>query len=110
MFLNAGFTAWSSEREPSQVFTLLENIYAVMDKLAKKNNVFKVETVGDCYVAATGLPDPQELHAVIMVRFAQICLLKIRELVLALESQLGPGTADLAMRAGIHSGPVTVRS
>jgi class 3 adenylate cyclase len=106
-FIITGFTAWSSEREPSQVFTLLENIYAVMDKLAKKNNVFKVETVGDCYVAATGLPDPQEQHAVIMVRFAQICLVKIRELVLALESQLGPGTADLAMRAGIHSGPVT---
>jgi class 3 adenylate cyclase len=42
----AGFTAWSSEREPVQVFQLLENIYNTMDKIAKKLDVFKVETVG----------------------------------------------------------------
>eukprot|EP00523_Entomoneis_sp_CCMP467_P019712 CAMPEP_0168820572 /NCGR_PEP_ID=MMETSP0726-20121227/8918_1 /TAXON_ID=265536 /ORGANISM="Amphiprora sp., Strain CCMP467" /LENGTH=1298 /DNA_ID=CAMNT_0008873087 /DNA_START=52 /DNA_END=3948 /DNA_ORIENTATION=- len=103
----AGFTAWSSEREPSQVFTLLETIYRDMDKAAKKLNVFKVETVGDCYVAATGIPDPQENHAEIMVRFARSCLLRIDLLTKELESQLGPGTAELAMRFGIHTGPVT---
>lgn len=51
----AGFTAWSSVREPSQVFTLLESVYRSFDTIAKKRNVFKVETVGDCYVAVTGL-------------------------------------------------------
>lgn len=45
----AGFTSWSSVREPSQVFTLLETIYKSFDKSAKKRKVFKVETVGDCY-------------------------------------------------------------
>lgn len=60
----AGFTAWSSAREPSQVFTLLETVYGVFDKLAKKQGVFKVETIGDCYLAVTGLPDPQVDHAV----------------------------------------------
>ena len=44
----AGFTAWSSVREPSQVFTLLETVYAAFDVLAKRRRVFKVETVGDC--------------------------------------------------------------
>jgi len=42
----AGFTAWSSVREPSQVFTLLETVYKAFDKIAKKRKVFKVETVG----------------------------------------------------------------
>jgi class 3 adenylate cyclase len=56
----SGFTAWSSTREPSQVFTLLETLYGAMDKAARKLGVFKVETVGDCYVAATGLPDPRD--------------------------------------------------
>jgi hypothetical protein len=51
-----GFTAWSSMREPSQVFTLLETLYGAFDELANELGVFKVETIGDCYVAVTGLP------------------------------------------------------
>ena len=41
-----GFTAWSSAREPEQVFILLEKIYSSFDKLANRYSVFKVETVG----------------------------------------------------------------
>jgi Adenylate and Guanylate cyclase catalytic domain len=64
MFLDiAGFTAWSSEREPSQVFSLLENIYHAFDEAGRKLGVFKVETIGDCYVAAAGLPTPRNDHA-----------------------------------------------
>jgi class 3 adenylate cyclase len=48
----AGFTAWSSAREPSQVFTLLEGIYAEFDRIAHHRKVFKVEVVGDCYVVS----------------------------------------------------------
>jgi Adenylate and Guanylate cyclase catalytic domain len=50
----AGFTAWSSVREPCQVFILLETIYRAFDNIAKKRRVFKVETIGDCYVAVVG--------------------------------------------------------
>ena len=46
-----GFTAWSSTREPTQVFSLLEALYGAFDRIAKRRGVFKVETVGDCYVA-----------------------------------------------------------
>lgn len=45
-----GFTAWSSVRDPSQVFTLLELLFNSFDIIAKRRRVFKVETVGDCYV------------------------------------------------------------
>lgn len=41
-----GFTAWSSMREASQVFTLLEFLYREFDKVARKLRVFKIETVG----------------------------------------------------------------
>jgi hypothetical protein len=44
-----GFTAWSSVRDPTQVFTLLETLYNSFDQIAKKRKVFKVETIGDCY-------------------------------------------------------------
>jgi Adenylate and Guanylate cyclase catalytic domain len=44
-----------SSRTPCQVFTLLEVLYGAFDKIAHRRKVFKVETIGDCYVAATGL-------------------------------------------------------
>lgn len=103
----AGFTAWSSEREPSQVFKLLETIYSAFDAIARRLNVFKVETIGDCYVAVTGLPLPQEDHAVVCAQFAYQCLLAMEQLTQQLDTTLGPGTSDLGLRIGLHSGPVT---
>jgi Adenylate and Guanylate cyclase catalytic domain len=60
----ANFTAWSSEREPHQVLSLLETLYFAFDDIARNLGVFKVETIGDCYVAVTGLPQPRKDHAV----------------------------------------------
>ncbi|KAG7337351.1 family 3 adenylate cyclase, partial [Nitzschia inconspicua] len=103
----AGFTAWSSSRSPEQVFTLLQNVYQAFDKVASKRKVFKVETIGDSYVAVTGLPEPQEDHAVIMAKFARECLEKMSEVTGALEVLLGPDTTELSMRFGLNSGQVT---
>ena len=47
----SGFTAWASTRDASEVFMLLESIYFEFDVLARKHRVFKVETIGDTYVA-----------------------------------------------------------
>ena len=38
----AGFTKWSSQRTPLEVFDLLETLYASFDKVAAKRKVFKV--------------------------------------------------------------------
>jgi class 3 adenylate cyclase len=102
-----GFTAWSSEREPVQVFELLEVLYCAFDKIAVRRKVFKVETIGDCYVAVTGLPDPQEDHALIMAKFARDCIVKMGQLTTELAGVLGADTATLRIRVGMHSGPVT---
>ena len=103
----AGFTAWSSQREPAQVFQLLETLYREFDIAAKRIGVFKVETIGDCYVAAAGLPEANKDHAIIMARFASECVTKMNQVVRELEVTLGPGTSDLGLRVGLHSGPVT---
>ncbi|CAJ1939564.1 unnamed protein product [Cylindrotheca closterium] len=102
-----GFTAWSSVREPSQVFTLLETVYGEFDRLTKHSKVFKVETVGDCYVAATGIPTYRKDHAVLMVKYAHKISRAMTHMTQTLETTLGPDTADLLLRIGIHSGPVT---
>eukprot|EP00980_Cylindrotheca_fusiformis_P007889 scaffold1678_cov80-Cylindrotheca_fusiformis.AAC.6 len=98
----AGFTAWSSAREPQQVFVLLESIYMAFDKIAYRHSIFKVETVGDCYVAVAGLPEPNDDHAVAVANFARGCVQTMREMTISLEVTLGPDTAELALRVGMH--------
>ena len=58
-------------------------------------------------MAVTGLPNPQPNHARLMARFANECLLQIRETTSRLVDKLGEGTSDLTLRIGLHSGPVT---
>ena len=50
-----GFLQWSRGRDPAEVFLLLETIFECLDRLTKKHDVFKVETIGDTYLAVTGL-------------------------------------------------------
>jgi class 3 adenylate cyclase len=131
----AGFTKWSSTRQPEEVFQLLETLFKAFDALAVKRGVFKVETIGDCYMAVvsiitcelhpsltkaipnslsfvssswqTGLPNPQPDHAVIMAKFAQDCMNELDRIVERLSASLGEGTDELALRTGMHSGEVT---
>jgi len=103
----AGFTAWSSVREPAQVFTLLETLYGAFDRIAQRRGVFKVETIGDSYVAVTGLPEPRVDHAIVMAKFARDCRERMTELTEKLGTTLGPDTSDLQLRIGLNSGPVT---
>eukprot|EP00980_Cylindrotheca_fusiformis_P005417 scaffold1157_cov122-Cylindrotheca_fusiformis.AAC.9 len=98
----AGFTAWASAREPAQVFILLETIFGGFDKHAIRLNVFKVETVGDCYVAVAGLPEPNKDHALAICRFARDCVKTMKDTTLKLEVSLGPDTSDLDLRVGVH--------
>eukprot|EP00980_Cylindrotheca_fusiformis_P005913 scaffold1246_cov134-Cylindrotheca_fusiformis.AAC.5 len=97
-----GFTAWASAREPAQVFILLETVYGAFDKNAYRRSVFKVETVGDCYVAVAGLPEPDKDHAMAVCRFARDCVKTMKDTTLKLEVSLGPDTSELELRVGIH--------
>ena len=86
------------------VFTLLEALYKEFDAVANRRRVFKVETIGDCYVAITGLPLPRKDHALVMCRFANDTREKMRLVTKTLESTLGSDTGDLDLRIGLHSG------
>ena len=75
--------------------------------MAKARGIFKIETIGDCYVAVAGLPRANPKHAVAMIRFAHDCRERFRAVVHDLEHSLGEGTVHLGLRIGIHSGPCT---
>lgn len=107
MFFSSGFTSWSSDRDPEHVFALLETFYGAFDKIALARDVFKVETIGDCYLAITGCPSPQDDHAIRMAKFARHCMYTVRDLTDVLAESLGDDTRALSFRVGLHSGSVT---
>ena len=72
------------------------------DEVALKLGVFKVETIGDSYVAVAGLPERISDHAMVMSQFAFECLMTLSIVVKKLEVVLGPNTGELAMRFGLH--------
>ena len=100
---NNGQSRLPSDSYMTTISQLLETIYGAFDRIAKKKNVFKVETIGDCYVAVTGLPKPQEQHAVIMAKFAADCMTALSGMMHVLVEKLGSDTANLSMRFGLHS-------
>ena len=84
-----GFAEWSNSRDPEQCFYLLEQLYSGFDKLAYRHGVFKVEVIGDCYVAVAGLfeddddhamePDQKDPPVVAAARFAVDCVESMAE-------------------------------
>jgi class 3 adenylate cyclase len=50
-----GFTAFSSQVDPFKVMSFLNDLFNVFDGLCDQYNVYKLETIGDCYVATVGL-------------------------------------------------------
>lgn len=53
------------------------------------------------------MPEPRKSHPLIMVKFAHDCREKMKQITTELETTLGPGTAELMLRTGLHSGPTT---
>eukprot|EP00551_Chaetoceros_affinis_P012934 CAMPEP_0203674500 /NCGR_PEP_ID=MMETSP0090-20130426/16443_1 /ASSEMBLY_ACC=CAM_ASM_001088 /TAXON_ID=426623 /ORGANISM="Chaetoceros affinis, Strain CCMP159" /LENGTH=387 /DNA_ID=CAMNT_0050540395 /DNA_START=347 /DNA_END=1511 /DNA_ORIENTATION=- len=101
------FTAWSSEQPPIRVFELLERIFCAFDEIALTMGVFKVSTVGDCYIAATGIPEYQEDHATLLALFAEKCRRKMNKIIQSSINEMGKSLNTVSMRFGIHSGPIT---
>ena len=77
---------------------MLNKLYTVMDFLAEKFRLYKVETIGDAYMCCSGLIEENEDHARDVANFA----IAVRECVKLVKSPL---TGDpIQLRIGIHSG------
>jgi adenylate cyclase len=93
-----GFTPLSSALAPMKLVELLNEVFQSFDALAETHGLEKIKTIGDCYMAAAGVPRARPDHAQALVRFA----LEIRDLV-ATQSFAG---RRLEIRIGVNSGPV----
>jgi class 3 adenylate cyclase len=99
-----GFTQLSSELPARKVAVLLDRLYTKLDALSRKHDVFKVETIGDAYMAVTNLVKDQEKdHA---KRIAEFAIDAIKEANETLIDEDDPEKGCVNIRVGFHSGSV----
>ncbi|XP_064641992.1 guanylate cyclase D-like [Lineus longissimus] len=96
-----GFTMMSSRSSPMQVVAMLNQIYEEFDDKVESYDVYKVETIGDAYMVASGLPERNgNCHCSEIAKLA----LDLQNSVAGIKIAHLPDT-QLQLRIGINSGP-----
>ena len=94
-----GFTALSQKLSADRTVDFLGRIFTTFDRLAAEAGVEKIKTIGDAYMAAAGIPEPQADHAVRIASLAPRMMKAVKEVATATN-------LNLQARIGIHSGPI----
>jgi adenylate cyclase len=81
------FTPLAQRLSPTEVVDTLDRLFSLFDSLVERHGLEKIKTIGDCYMAAAGVPDPCADHAD--------------------RASATNGHGPLELRIGINSGPVT---
>ena len=100
MFVDVvGFTDMAARHSADTVVSTLDRLFARFDDLVAKWQLEKIKTIGDAYMVAGGVPEPAEGRVTAAVELA----IEMRD---AAATTLGPDGTPLAIRAGLHTGPV----
>ncbi|MBK8911555.1 MAG: tetratricopeptide repeat protein [Chlorobi bacterium] len=95
-----GFTVLSQGITPRELVAGLDVLFSQFDELAEKYGLEKIKTIGDAYMAVSGLPESRENHAESAARMA----IELVEVIAGFDG-LGDGI-QLQVRIGLHSGEV----
>jgi adenylate cyclase len=93
------FTPLAQRLPPAQMVGILDRLFSHFDVLVERHGLEKIKTIGDCYMAAAGVPNPRPDHA----RRAALLALEMRDV---LATSAVAGQPGLELRIGINSGPV----
>jgi adenylate cyclase len=93
------FTPLAQRLPPAEVVGILDQLFSRFDTLVERHGLEKIKTIGDCYMAAAGVPNPGPDHA----RRAALLALDMQDAVAT--SAVG-GQSGVELRIGINSGPV----
>jgi len=94
------FTTAGERMSPKELVEELHLCFKTFDQIIDQYAIEKIKTVGDAYLAVSGLPNANEHHAQDIVKAAK----EIKEFMLARRAALGDKTFEV--RIGIHSGSV----
>jgi len=92
------FTIASERMSPEELIEELHTCFEAFDNIVGKYKIEKIKTVGDAYVAVSGLPNANPSHAADMIRAA----IEIRDFITTRKKEIGDNT--FGIRIGINSG------
>ena len=99
-----GFSKISENINPTRLVNKLDVQFRKFDQIIKANNLEKIKTIGDAYMAVGGLPDENSTHAI----DACIAGLQIQSYMRAKKFDAIANHKDYwEIRLGINTGPVT---
>jgi guanylate cyclase len=93
------FTPKAERASPAWVVQMLDQLFGHFDTLAERYDLEKIKTIGDCYMAAAGIPSPRPDHA-------RTLALMALDMLDAVQKQGAMGSLGFELRIGINSGPV----
>lgn len=100
MFVDiVNFTPISAASTAKDMVILLSELFSKFDQLVEKHNAEKIETIGDSYMVAVGLPVSRTDHA-------QIIALLALDIQTYLEKGISINGQAINCRVGINSGPL----
>jgi len=94
-----GFTQLSVEHDPTTIITELNDIFTAFDRIAEQQGCERIKTIGDAYVAVSGLPEPAPDHAECIARLAMMCVRYVKR-------RNQTHTIQWHCRVGLAPGPV----
>ena len=95
-----GFTTICSRLTAIEVLAMLNHIYTIFDSQTKTHKCFKVETIGDAYVVASGVPTRNTSHS---AEIATLALVLVEEVGMI---KVQRSNQRIQIRVGLNSGPV----
>ncbi len=95
-----GFTNIVASIPTKKLIEELNEIFSEFDDIVESEGVEKIQTVGDGYLAACGLPTVKQDHA-------QSCVRAARKMIKFLNRRNETSAIKWKVRIGIHSGPIS---
>lgn len=96
------FTIYAENLSPEKLIKAVDFYFSKFDEIVERYGIEKIKTIGDSYMAASGLPFPSEDHAEKMLQAA----FEMIEFVKECKGNPDLQEADFDVRIGMSSGPV----
>lgn len=97
------FTTIAETMSPASLVRELDEYFRHFDAIITRHGLEKIKTIGDAYMCAGGLPEPNETHALDTVHAAIEMQQVIQQLA---QVKAASGKPFFEMRIGINTGPV----